>query len=142
MLSDYLTDWGMAVSTAADADAALAELRGAAVDGRPFAVVLLDRFMPGMDGLELRNVIVAEPGLAAGVVLMTGLGQERDLGDVAEFVVCSTLSKPIRRDDLRSCLRQVLGLEVATSSPSHRVSPPPRIPKGPAWAGCSWPRTI
>ena len=55
VLSDYLNDWGMTVSTAADAEAALTELRGAAVDGRPFDIVLLDRFMPGTDGLEFEE---------------------------------------------------------------------------------------
>ncbi len=137
VLSDYLNDWGMTVCTAADAEAALTELRGAVVDGRPFDIVLLDRFMPGTDGLELRNVIVAEPGLAAGVVLMTGLGQERDLGAVAEFVVCSTLSKPIRRDDLRSCLRQVLGLE-----PAKVVRVPPGVVPAPLVQGPSLGRLL
>jgi PAS domain S-box-containing protein len=122
VLSAYLADWGMTVSTAAEGKAALRALRAAATEERPFAVVLIDRVMPGMDGLELMNAIVAAPGLAAGVVLMTGLGQERDLGHAAEFVVCSTLSKPIRRSDLRSSLRVVLGLDapdaVITSVPT------------------------
>jgi len=125
VLSAHLSDWGMTVGTAVDGEAALDMLRGAATDGRPFGVVLIDRSMPGMDGLELKRVIVADPSLASGVVLMTGLGQDRDVGDVHEVVVCSTLSKPIRRDDLRTCLRIVLGLEVAAEV---RGSLPVRLP--------------
>ena len=42
----------MTVSTADSGPAALATLRAAAAEGRPFAVALLDRSMPGMDGLD------------------------------------------------------------------------------------------
>jgi two-component system, sensor histidine kinase and response regulator len=132
VLSDYLADWGMTVSTAADGEEALAILRKAASSGSPFAVVLVDRFMPGMDGLELRNAIVVDPGLAAGVVLMTGLGHERDTGSTAEFVVCSSVSKPIRRDDLRSSLRVVLGLEAAAIIHVEESAPDPPTPGVPS----------
>ena len=50
VLSDYLTDWGMIVSTADSGESALATMRAATSDGRPFAVAVLDRFMPEMDG--------------------------------------------------------------------------------------------
>jgi PAS domain S-box-containing protein len=122
-LSAYLTDWGMIVSTAPDGEAALATLKGAVTAGTSFAVVLVDRFMPEMDGLELTQQIVASPGLAAGLVLFTGLGQEHDLGDVPESIVCSTVSKPVRRADLRSSLRVVLGLDEP-----HVVDTAPRVP--------------
>ena len=101
VLSAYLTDWGMTVSTAADGEAALAALRAAAGEGRPFAVVLVDRSMPGMDGVELKNAIVADPALAPGVVLMTGLGQERDAGDAAELVVMLFAVETDPPEDLR-----------------------------------------
>jgi two-component system sensor histidine kinase/response regulator len=128
VLSVYLTDWGMKVSTAADGGTALTTLRAAATEGRPFAVVLIDRFMPGMNGLALKNAIVAAPSLAVGVVLMTELGKDRDIGDDAGLVRCTSLSKPIRREDLRSCLRVVLGLEPAnTTATEVSTSRPPPI---------------
>jgi CheY-like chemotaxis protein len=66
-----------------------------------------------MEGQVLENAIDLDPHLANAVVLMTDLGGERNLGDVAELATCSSISKPIRRDDLRSCLRVVLGLGAA-----------------------------
>jgi len=127
VLSGYLTSWGMTVSAAADGDSALTALESAAREGRSFAVVLLDQTMPGSDWLTLKNAMIDDPALARGVVLMTGLGHERDLGDVAGAVTCFSLSKPIRREELRSCVRVVLGLDEAPQVHAEvsKRSPPP-----------------
>ena len=76
VLSGYLTGWGMDVSTAGSGAEGLAAMRAAAGEDRPFAVVLLDRFMPGMDGLELKDAILADPLLTSRLVLVTGLGRD------------------------------------------------------------------
>jgi CheY-like chemotaxis protein len=111
VLSAYLAEWGMAVDAAADGEAALDALLVAEGEGRPFAVVLVDRVLPGMDGVALQNAIVVGPGLAPGMVLMTGVGQEPEAGVPADRARCASLSKPVRREDLRHCLRVVLGLD-------------------------------
>jgi two-component system, sensor histidine kinase and response regulator len=128
VLSDYLTDWGMIVSTTDSGEAALATLRTAVDRGRPFAVAVLDRFMPDMDGVELRDAIAADPALTSRLVLMTGLSQERDLDVSQRSEVCPTLSKPVHREDLRACLRVALGLQRAEVAPTrvttkHHSSP-------------------
>ena len=64
-----LTDWGMEVTLGrTPARPRLTTLRSGRDDGEPFAVALLDRSMPGMDGLALKNAIAADPALttAAG----------------------------------------------------------------------------
>jgi CheY-like chemotaxis protein len=113
VLSDQLSGWGMIVGTAESAEDALEEMRRAAGDGRPFAVALVDRQMPGMDGLELRNAIVADPELLAEVVLMTGLGQDRDLGDFP------SVTKPLHAEKLRRCLRIAVGASDAAVEPTN-----------------------
>jgi len=130
VLSAYLTEWGMSVCAAADGEAALAALAAAGSEGRPFAVVLVDRVMPGMDGLALKNAIAAGPAPAPGVVLMSRVGQEQECGDPTDLVRCSALSKPVRRLDLRTCLRVVLGLdapedreEITTVDPAPVTGP-------------------
>ena len=129
VLSEYLTDWGMAVTTAESGEAALATLRTAVIDGRPFAVALLDQSMPMVDGLDVKDSIAADPNVAPHVVLMTGLGQGRDHGDTAESGVWATLSKPIHREELRACLQVALGLQgvavPTTGGTGHR----------PPWSG-------
>ena len=103
VLSEQLSGWGMVVATAESAEDALDAMRTAASEGRPHAVALVDRGMPGMDGRELRDTIVADPDLAAEVVLMTDLSQDRDLG------ACLSLTKPLHQERLRTCLRIALG---------------------------------
>ena len=125
VLSEQLSDWGMNVAIAGSGEAGLAMLRTSAADGYPFRVALIDRSMPGMDGVELKSAIVADPGLNAGLVLMLGLGQERDLGPVEESGVSASLFKPVHLDDLRTCLRVALGLQPPTPPPSEAPTPNP-----------------
>jgi len=113
----------MEVATAHSGQSALATLRTAAEGSRPFDVALLDRSMPEMDGLELTSAIVADPALAARLVLMTDLGQEHDHGTPAESGVSAALSKPIHREDLQRCLRLALGLPIADGAAAEVTSP-------------------
>src|SRR6185312_9900965 len=52
-----------------------AGLRAAAQAGEPFALVILDGHMPGMDGVELARAIGADPDLrSARLVMLTSTG--------------------------------------------------------------------
>jgi two-component system sensor histidine kinase/response regulator len=126
ILHDYLTDWGMSATTAASGEAALTLMRAAASDGRPFKVVVVDRSMPDMDGLALNDAIAGDPALTAPVVLLTGLGQQPGVGDAAESGIRASLSKPVHRDDLRTCLRTALGVQLADAATTGTPSRPSR----------------
>ena len=122
VLSESLSDWGMEVATADSGQSALATLRTAAEGGRPFEIALLDRSMPETDGLELKSAIVADPALAARLVLMTDLGQEHAHGTPAESGVAAALSKPIHRAELQRCLQLALGLPLADGAAADPTS--------------------
>jgi len=64
--------------------------------------------MPGMDGLELRQAIAADPSLTTRVLLMTGLGQDHDLGEGATPADATYVSKPIHPDAVHASLRAAL----------------------------------
>ena len=130
VLSGYLAAWGMTVSDAGSGEAALAAMRTEAAAGRAFAVALVDREMPVMDGLQLKDAVAADPGLSPPLVLMVGQRMNRDLGEAAESGFCALLSKPIHRDDLHACLLLALGpaAEVparAEAAPQRPDVPPP-----------------
>ena len=117
VLSEYLSNWGMVVTLAESGDAALAAMRTAAGAGRAFSVVLLDHSMPGLDGLEVRDAIVGDPVLAAPVILMADLGDEREVceaeGDVGGSKPSASVSKPVHEEELRVCLQVALGVQAA-----------------------------
>ena len=76
--SDHLSDFGLSVSTADSGEAALAMLRAAAFEGRPFAVCLLAQSMPGMVWIDLKNAIasIRPSPLAWSFLTESGAAQE------------------------------------------------------------------
>ena len=128
-LSGCLTEFGMSVSTADSGGGALVALRNAALEGQPFVVAFIDQVMSDMDWLELKNAIVADAAINARLVFMTDLEDdledESGSGNAVQPQNCVTLPKSVRRGDLLTCLRAILGLEaadmalaVAANSPS------------------------
>ena len=63
IIEAYVASWGMRSNAARDAAHALTQLIGAADEGEPFDVALLDFNMPGESGLELARRISASPRL-------------------------------------------------------------------------------
>jgi two-component system, sensor histidine kinase and response regulator len=121
VLRDYLSDWGMAVTTAESGASALVELHAAAARGVPFSATLVDRSMPEMDGHELIAIIDADDTLTTSVVLITGLGIEGGAADARQPGVCAALSKPIQLADLHESLSIALGLQ-CTDAPAEATS--------------------
>ena len=135
ILSDYLNRWDMDVETAVSAAAALEQLRAAADQGRPIEVALVDTSMRRLEGVTLGSAIIVDPVLNTRLVLMT---DERELGDVEELGEGTCLSKPIRREELLTSLR-----DVARPLARGRAVPPcsaSSLPRGSPDDCCS-PRT-
>jgi len=124
VLTEYLGGWGMTVRSADSGPAALATLRTASIQGRPFDLALVDRTMPGMDGLELKKAILDDTSLSVRPIVMTALSQEKNPDPGAPSEVYESVSKPVHRHDLRSCLLAALG------RPSTRLAPGAANPPG------------
>jgi CheY-like chemotaxis protein len=90
-------------------------LRTAVQAGRPFAAAILDRRMPGMDGLSLARAIRADTSLGrTPVVLLTSVG-EADQVDVAAAGIQHVLNKPVRQSQLLNTLASALGEQLTGS---------------------------
>jgi CheY-like chemotaxis protein len=93
---------GLAVSTAADGAEALDRLRS----GRRPCLILLDLMMPGMNGFELRRILLEDPELAAiPVVVITGAGVLVDQQRSAELSA-EVLRKPFEVQTLLENVRR------------------------------------
>ena len=64
------------LSALGNAEEALSQLPCSAAEAAEWDVLLIDYRLPGMDGLELTNVLRAERGLTIPIVLVTGQGSE------------------------------------------------------------------
>jgi signal transduction histidine kinase/DNA-binding response OmpR family regulator len=109
VLTETLTRWRMRPVPAASGAEALSLLESAYTRGLPFALVLTDVHMPGMDGFDLVERIHNAPGLAPASILMLTSGEQAgDLERCRRLGVSLYLTKPVRREDLRSAIATAL----------------------------------
>jgi PAS domain S-box-containing protein len=124
ILREQLVPVGLTVTSVGDGPTALSELRHALRRGESFAVAILDRHMPGMDGLTLARAISADPALAnIPMVLLTSLGEE-DRRDVLAAGFQHVLTKPVRQSQLLAMLSTLLGLPIGGAVRVPAPAPP------------------
>jgi DNA-binding NtrC family response regulator len=102
LLADVLSDEGYEVIQAANGAEALILLHR-----ESFAVILLDKRMPGLSGMDLL------PGLRlicpeTPVIVITAFGDEHTAAEGTEKGAFGLLFKPFRMDDLRAMLDHAL----------------------------------
>jgi two-component system sensor histidine kinase/response regulator len=111
ILHHLASGWGMIDDLAEDADSALRRIAEATQRGQPYDLAILDVIMPGKDGLQLARELQQHPaGSAIRLVVMTSMLQRGHAEQARQAGAMGYLPKPVRHDDLRDCLRTVLGL--------------------------------
>lgn len=98
VLGLQLRCWGLHHQSVDSGAAALAALRAAAQEGRPFHIALLDHLMPEMDGEMLGREIFADPVLRSTALILVTSGSHR--GDAKRFLdlgFSGFLLKPVVR---------------------------------------------
>jgi signal transduction histidine kinase/CheY-like chemotaxis protein len=98
---------GRRAEEAQEAPAALDKLRAAARDGTPFAAVLLDHCMPGVDGLGLARAIRADAAIASTTLFLLSSSLLPEARDCAERMgFAATMQKPVRQKALLRALQR------------------------------------
>ena len=110
ILHEMLAGWEMRPTLVASARDALAAMESADRQGKPFGLLLVDGYMPEMDGFTLVEKLRESPRFASATVLMLtsadgdgGTERCRTLG------VAAQLLKPIKSRDLRAAIVRALG---------------------------------
>ena len=115
ILSAQTRGWGMRVTEAASGDAALSALEAAHASGAPFAMVITDYQMPGMDGEALACAIRADVRHAGmPVIAASSLSDRQGVAAPTERLFDAWLTKPLRASQLMDA--------VATALYDHSVS--------------------
>lgn len=106
IISDLLGAQGYAVTVCADGHTAWDTLRSARM---PYDVILLDRVMPGMDGMELLGRIKADPALAhIPVIMETAQGDKESIREGLAQGAYYYLTKPFQAEVLLAVVQAAL----------------------------------
>jgi CheY-like chemotaxis protein len=128
VLRHQLGTWGVDEHAVSSGPEALTALRAAAAIGRPFDLAILDRQMPGMDGLTLAREIKQDQAIAdTGLIMMTSLGDTGDGPDIKESGILTCLTKPVKRAQIRECLLRVLTESALSPVSVTREAPPASV---------------
>ncbi len=127
ILRHLVTGWGMLADMAENAADAVHQVMEAHTRGASYDLAILDVMMPGKDGLELAREFRQHPA-AAGIriVVLTSLLQRGHAEQARQAGAMGYLPKPARHDQLRECLRTVLGITPAEredTRPADQASP-------------------
>jgi two-component system, sensor histidine kinase and response regulator len=135
VLAEAVRHWGARPTCAASGPEAMDELRWAAGNGTPFAIVLLDGMMPEMDGFMVAERIVGDPVLAGtAVIMLTSADRQGDTARCRELGVAAYLVKPVKPAELNRTVAAALrgpaaaSRTVAVRPPSAREAEPTARP--------------
>ncbi|MBK7612904.1 MAG: response regulator [Burkholderiales bacterium] len=110
LLQQLLPKWGLEVEACDGAAAALGCLERARDEQRPYALLLLDAMMPGVDGFETARRLQERPDLRADAVMLmlSSAGLRGDAQRCREAGIAGYLTKPIDPVELKRALKAAL----------------------------------
>jgi PAS domain S-box-containing protein len=118
-----MRSWGMRPSEATDSSALLRLLRAASNEKEPYAIVLVEALLPGLDGGALKRALETDEHLRdVNVVMMVPLGAAGTAGTLSELGFSTQLTKPVRSTELKSVLASVLSARPGGAAPETLVS--------------------
>jgi PAS domain S-box-containing protein len=120
---------GIKAASVDDPRVALDVLRGAAANGHPYTLVLLEQHMPGMSGLEVARTINDDPLLrGTQTVLLSSALEDGERGEARRAGISAVVGKPIRQAQLARTL------DAMTAAPVMALPLPAEAPSGAAEA--------
>ena len=116
-----LAAWRMQRDAVASGKEALAMLRQAVVERRPYGIALLDMQMPEMDGLMLARAIKADPTIASvKLIILTSSGNVHNNEELRAAGIDVFLVKPVKQSHLLTALVNVVNNEPEPEQPQQQ----------------------
>jgi PAS domain S-box-containing protein len=113
-LTRRLEFWGIEVTVAVDGTQGLAALEAAATQGRPYALVLVDYYLPTMNAESFGRAVFANPQLAqTRLVAMPQLGKPKQVEGLLALGFAGYITKPINVSELLRTLESSVSAPVA-----------------------------
>lgn len=112
-----LKAWNMLAFTAADGIEGLAQVRAAQMRGEPFDLVITDRHMPDIDGIDVAKTIREQLGSQAPkLVLYSSLSRGLDESESLAKIFDARLYKPVQMKILAETLLALFGKSARTGN--------------------------
>lgn len=128
ILREILSGWGIVGVEAEDGERGIAELKLAKASGRPYDLILLDYYMPLLDGCVVAERMKEEHLIEGTTIVM--LTSDLGRGDPVRFRelgIAGYLTKPVKRADLKDVILAAVGkAKAAVGEPS---APEPAVPE-------------
>ncbi len=110
VLTEELKALGYRHDQAQNGTVALEKLHNAREQGDGFTVVIIDKNMPQMDGMELGRCIKSDSDFVnITLVMLVSMGEHGDVERAEECGFSSYLTKPVKHTELGECLSILLG---------------------------------
>ncbi len=110
IIEELLIQMQMVPTSVASGPEALALIDQRWRNQQPFALMLLDVHMPGMDGFAVAEKVRAMPSHTVPMVMMlTSGGHSQDASRCRELGLAAYLVKPVRQSELRKAILSVMG---------------------------------
>jgi len=119
ILTELLSQWGMAPEQAASGEEALKLLASESHGSAPFRLALIDAEMPGMDGFALAERVKNMPEASAmSTFMLSSTMQSGDIAHSHEAGLAGFLTKPVQPSELLDAILKAMGgrEEVATAA--------------------------
>ncbi len=119
MLASLLAGWGARPTLAASGQEALGALHAARTEGDPYRVVLLDSYMPEVDGFAVADALKSESGPLGGstIMMISSAGLRGDAARCRELGISAYLTKPLSPDELLEAISTLLGRAPTAEKP-------------------------
>jgi signal transduction histidine kinase/CheY-like chemotaxis protein len=109
ILMEMTKSWGMHASGAESGKTALEKIKEAEARGSGFRLLIVDTWMPEMNGFDLAQAIKQDLSLAGmKLMMLTSAGQRGDAQRCRELGISAYLLKPVRKSELLSAILKVL----------------------------------
>ena len=123
ILTEHAESWGMRAFVAHSGIEALKQLEENSKEETNIQVALIDVFIPGMDGLELTKRIRELPEHTyTPIVMATAFPKRGDAERALKAGISAYLPKPLRENELRECLLEVLTENRVRELPENLVT--------------------
>ncbi len=109
LFTEQLQSWGLQTDVALDGVDALAKIRGAQEQGRPYDLILLDFLMPGINGQEFAQLVSQTPTIETPqIIMLSSCDQPVSTPELADIGIDSYLIKPVRERRLFDTIVRVI----------------------------------